>query len=179
MRSSSLALMPFEAEHRLRAFNLDTQVWRRTGSLEICYQLQGPIEALVLPAPAEQPRRLDDLWQSTCFEAFIALAGSPAYWEINLSPTGDWNVYRLTDYRQDLEPEPACDSLAFSSKRNATSIELTVGLDLGLINPAGQPLEVAVAAVIEERAVALSHWALAHPAPVADFHHRGGFVLRV
>jgi len=39
------------------------------------------------------------------------------------------------------------------------------------------PWRVALAAVIEDAAGGLSHWALAHPPGDADFHHAAGFAL--
>ena len=179
MTGSPLTLTPFESADWLGAFCLDAQVWRQARSLRIRYQLQGPIDALVLPDLADQRCRLDDLWKGTCFEAFLAVAGSLPYWEINLSPTGDWNVYHLSGYRHNLEPELAFESLPFTSHRTTSTFQLDVGVDLGPIGPGRLTLEVALAAVIEHRSGALSHWALAHPGERADFHHRGGFTLRL
>jgi hypothetical protein len=179
MTGSPLPLNPFESEDWLRAFHLEAQVWRQSGCLRIRYQLQGPIETLLLPGPAGEPCRLDGLWRGTCFEAFLAIEGLVPYWEINLSSTGDWNGYHLSGYRHNLEPELAFESLPFTSHRTTSTFQLDVGVDLGPIGPGGLTLEVALAAVIEHRSGALSHWALAHPTERADFHHRGGFVLRL
>jgi hypothetical protein len=179
MTGSPLPLIAFESADWLGAFRLDAQVWRQARSLRIRYQLQGPIEALVLPDLAEERRRLDDLWQGTCFEAFLAVAGSQPYWEINLAPTGDWNVYHLSGYRQNLEPELAFETFPFTSQRTTSTFQLDACVDLDPIGPGREGLEVALAAMIKHRSGALSHWALAHPAVKADFHHRGGFALRL
>ena len=48
--------------------------------------------------------RTDGLWRHTCFEAFIAAAVRPEYWEYNLSPSGAWAAYHFTGYRAGMEP---------------------------------------------------------------------------
>ncbi|MCT0214514.1 MULTISPECIES: DOMON-like domain-containing protein [unclassified Synechococcus] len=179
MSSAAGRLRPFEADAALQAFTLQFDLGRRGAQLDIHYQLLGPIEALVLPAVASPPRRLDDLWQQTCFECFVAIEAQPAYWEMNLSPSGDWNLYRLSAYRQELEPEKACHALTPSSLRSDNAYSLDVSLDLAPFIPGDQTLEIAVAAVIMQRSGELSHWSLAHPAPAPDFHHRNGFLLRL
>ena len=65
------------------------------GILALDYELVAPADQLIWPAAAASPERRDELWQSTCLELFIAKPNEPRYWEINLSPSGDWNVYRL------------------------------------------------------------------------------------
>src|SRR4051812_47799940 len=48
--------------------------------------------------------RADELWKTTCFEAFWAVPGQRGYWEVNFSPSKRaWNVYFFDDYR---DPQP-------------------------------------------------------------------------
>lgn len=60
-----------------------------TGSIEIAWPLR-----------VENPHRQDELWSSTCFECFLGLETSPAYLEANLSPSGHWQGYEFSNYRQ-------------------------------------------------------------------------------
>jgi len=86
--------------------------WQEGGRLALSYglvsQRLAPIDGLERWAMAS-PRgaRKDELWHHTCFEAFLGLPGSDAYWELNVSPDGDWNLYRFSGYRSGGEPEPA------------------------------------------------------------------------
>ncbi len=172
-------LTPFEADPRLTTLSLSGGIARCGDRLAIRYRLQGPLHTVAIPAPAASPMRLDDLWQSTCFECFVAAAGAAPYWEFNLSPAGHWNLYRLAGYRDGLEPEPTLAVLPFRVQRHADelALELACGLPQGLaIAPA---LELAVTAVIQLQDGSLSHWALAHPGPGPDFHRRDGFRLRL
>ena len=76
-------------------------VWNSNGWLELSYGLLAlappGLSTLVLPSPLDDgPQhgtRRDGLWKATCFEAFLALPNQSRYWEINLSPNGDWAVY--------------------------------------------------------------------------------------
>ena len=158
---------------------LSGSVHRDGDRLSLHYRLEDP-EGLVLVPPAiAAPRRRYDLWTTTCFEFFLAEPGAEPYREVNLSPSGDWNVYRLSGYRQGLTPEPAISALPFAVEREGGGLDLEVTLDLGALPLAGRPLELAVTAVVELRDGEILYWALAHPGEQADFHWREGFGLRV
>lgn len=152
------------------------------GTLEIAYQLLGDLAQLSLPAPASPPERRDLLWETTCLELFLARRGANGYWEFNLSPAGHWNVYRLERYRQGLTPEPAYQQLPFQVEHHGSALttqQLTLTLRCPLPPSLRPGLEVGITAVIQRSDGALSYWALHHPAAEADFHHRGGFTIRV
>ena len=132
---------------------------------------------MATPAAAEVPRRQDRLWEETCFELFLGTADSGEYWEINLSPSGHWNVYRFTGYREGMREETAITSLPFDLRRGPEALLLAVEIGIGSIVPAGKGLAAAVAAVIATIDGGKSHWALVHPGPRPDFHRREGFAL--
>ena len=141
------------------------------------YELRGDLEALSLPGPAAQPRRLDGLWQETCLEFFLAPQDSPRYWEFNLSPAGHWNVYCFRDYRQGMAEEAAFAALPFSVRRQSSLLLLTVDLDLTALAPPGQALDAAITAVIRDRHLETTYWALTHPGLQPDFHRREAFII--
>ncbi len=123
------------------------------------------LEVLILPDPAE-PDRADDLWRTTCFEAFVREGQGPAYREFNFSPSSLWAAYRFDGYRSGME-----------------NLELSVAPEIGLDASEGHfaletiaPLPggggaFALSAVIEETGGHKSYWALAHPPGQPDFHH--------
>ncbi|WP_053068297.1 DOMON-like domain-containing protein [Synechococcus sp. GFB01] len=157
---------------------------RRSGGSAALLQLEFELCGLAgvrLPPAGERPRRRDGLWQHTCLEAFIGAVGQTPYWEVNLAPSGDWNVYRLSDYRQGLEVEPCFTELPFTVTRSgAAGLGLTLRLTCPLPRElaAAGALQVGVTAVIEAEDGGLSYWALHHPGPDADFHDRRGWLLR-
>ena len=117
------------------------------------------------------------MWEETCFELFLGAAESDAYWELNLSPAGDWNVYRFTRYREGMREETAITSLPFDVRRDPGTLLLTAEIGIGKIVPAGKVLAGTVAVVIRTSDGGKSHWAPIHPASRPDFHRRDGFAL--
>ena len=150
---------------------------RRADTLSVRCEVRGSLSKVSIPAAAEAPRRKDRLWEQTCLELFLGTADSGEYREVNLSPSGHWNAYRFTRYREGMREEPAIASLPFDVRRDPEALLLAAEIDIGKIVPAGKDLAVAVAAVIRTTDGGKSHWAPAHPASRPDFHRRDGFAL--
>jgi hypothetical protein len=153
----------------------------RQGALfHITYRLSGPLKGIEIPNPAASSKRRIGLWEGTCFEFFMALQQSSGYWEFNLSPSGDWNVFRFETYRQqELVEETTFLTLPFRVSIHGDTLSLDLQFNLGGIIQPNQPLEVAVTSVIKTKEGQETLWALAHPGPEADFHHRDGFIIRI
>ena len=177
------ALHPFGGNASDLGLQLVGRLARQGDHLRVCYQLSGDLDTVVLPPPAvEGPRRCDGLWEHTCFELFLAAEGAQPYWEVNLAPSGHWNLYRLEGYRQGLAPEPDREALPFTVSHGAGGLELALELLLPqelALACRQHPLRLGVTAVIEQPGGALSYWALAHGGLEADFHRREDFLLRL
>jgi hypothetical protein len=117
------------------------------------------------------------LWQTTCFEFFLGVTGDDRYWEFNLSPSGNWNVYRFTGYRRGMENETAFSSLPFTTQAQPKLYQLQISIDLSQIIPPEEPLDLSITAVIEDKEARISYWALSHRSTQADFHQRDSFIL--
>lgn len=156
---------------------IDGRIQRRHGLLSITYVLQDPAGLVPIPSQAIPATRSHGLWERTCFECFIAVDNAKDYWEINLSPTGDWNVYRFDDYRLGMRQAAAFETLPVKTDKKGTTLELQCVLDLSPITPARRPIEIGLSAVVQGSAGKNSYWALVHPGPRPDFHHRSGFIL--
>jgi hypothetical protein len=141
--------------------------------LRLRYVVRGDVGALLLPEP-RAPVRRDGLWQHTCFEAFFRRAGEDAYYELNLSPSGEWAFYRLGGYRSAME-EAAIGPPKIATRSEAGGYELDAELDL----PDCGPWQLGLSAVIEEKDGGKSFWALAHPPGDPDFHHDHCFALQL
>ena len=146
-----------------------------SGQLSMHYVLRAPLAELLIPTPGPQRFR-DGLWSHSCFEAFIAIDGAPAYRELNFAPSGEWAAYGFTSLREGrarLETVPR-----FTTRRDAERLELEALVDLGtLFDRPWSLVRLGLAAVIESADGTLSYWALRHPAERPDFHHRGSFLL--
>jgi hypothetical protein len=166
-----------ELESNLPELQIAGWIDRSGDILEIQYQLIGDLEAIEIAAPAAIPRRRFELWEATCLEFFLAPIGQNHYWEVNLSPSGDWNVFRLEDYRQGLRNEEQFQTLPFEVKHQNRDFSLFLTMDLGGLIDRHQPLVAAVTTVIQNRSGDFSYWALCHPGPEADFHRRDSFTI--
>ena len=135
---------------------------------------------LVIPPPGAAPSRRDGLWRHTCLEAFVRPAGSEAYLEVNLSPSGDWAVYHFTGRRTGMESPQVERPVIQVEAQGPYTWTLRASIDLaGLLSPA-VPWELALAAVLEDQGGVRSYWALAHPAEgPPDFHDPACFVLEL
>lgn len=150
---------------------------RADGGLILAYRVWGDMAHLLIPMTGAR-ERTDLLWEHTCFEAFVAGIGNPAYHEFNLSPSGQWAAYAFSGYRQrdetlDLIEVPQITSRLFAGR---LEIEAQIAPE-GLPARAGR-LQIGLAAVIEAADVvdgSHSYWALHHPAPRPDFHLRDAF----
>ena len=150
---------------------------RRADTLSVRCEVRGDLSKLSIPAAAEAPRRQDRLWEETCLELFLGTVDSGEYREFNLSPSGHWNAYRFTRYREGMREEPAIASLPFDVRRDPEALIITAEFGIEKFVPAGKDLAATVAAVIRTTDGGKSHWAPAHPASRPDFHRREGFAL--
>jgi hypothetical protein len=161
--------------HELKAFTpsqilVFANVVRNDRRLDFEFRLRDP-QKLVLDSLSDFKGppwpRADELWKTTCFEAFVSQSNSPAYWELNLSPSRKcWNLYFFTGYRT---PQPPAASRDFELVNvEMTGETLSAGLqsakDLG-------PLEVNLNAIMRT-AAGPEYFALKHATGKADFHDR-------
>jgi hypothetical protein len=148
------------------------------GHLSFRYAATGEIGGLLFPQTAE-PARADDLWEHTCFEAFIAAAPGCAYYELNFSPSTRWAAYRFSDYRTGRSnAELAAPTI--ESRCDEASYVLEARLDYGPLDlPRDAPWRLGLSAVIEQTDGRKSFWALAHPDGKPDFHHADCFAIRL
>ena len=150
---------------------------RNRDRLDIQYQLRANLSKIIIPQPTPTPSRQYDLWEHTCFELFLRPKNTTKYWEFNLSPAGDWNVFHLTDYRQNMREETAIVALPFEVFPTTKFLQLTSNFDLSSIIKPEQNIDVAITTVVENKERELSYWALTHKAIAPDFHHPDSFIL--
>lgn len=149
----------------------------RSGNLTLQYVLTGRMSELSIP-PLAAPRRADELWRHTCFEAFLRAPSEQAYYEFNFAPSGQWAAYRFTGYRTGMSVAHECAAPQIEVHADPSYCEVRVLLDLDRLSglPRHAPWRLALAAVIEDSRGGRSYWALAHPPGKPDFHHPDCFV---
>jgi hypothetical protein len=158
----AFSLQPFPAGKIPADLQITGQVVRDGTRLEIDYRLTGNIAAILLDRGTKRPKRSHQLWQATCFEFFLGLTDSSRYWEFNLSPTGNWNIYCFDDYRQGMREETSFTRLPFSTELQSDLYHLNLVVDLAPIIPPQQSLDLAITAVVQEKDQEISYWALTH-----------------
>lgn len=177
MRRHSFSLIPFP-DSRLLEIEIRGRVLRRGNVLFISYSVTGEIQDILLPEAANHPGRRGELWRKTCFEFFLAECDQPHYWEFNLSPSGDWNVYRMDAYRRvGFREEELFQELHFSVRSDPGCLSIASTVDLNSIVEPAREVQVGITAVIQARDGCETYWSLAHPGPQADFHARDSFIL--
>jgi hypothetical protein len=159
------------------ATRIDVDVARPSpGSLVLSYVVHGKISDLRLP-PISAPARGDELWQQTCFEAFVGTAAGAAYYELNFAPSTQWAAYRFSSHRSGMRvaTEISASRIEVKSAPDRYTLQAALSLDelSGLPRDVGWRL--GLAAITEDTNGGKSYWALAHPPGKADFHHFDGF----
>jgi hypothetical protein len=140
----------------------------------IWFGIGAPAARFVIPQ-AEEPGRADELWRTTCFEAFLRSAEADGYREWNFAPSGEWAAYDFTSYRENMNP-PEIDGepyMRLEDNLNWWALGATIAV------PADRPWELGLSAVLEEQSGAKTYWALAHPSDQPDFHAPGCFTARL
>ena len=159
------------------SIDLKAELSRRDQTLQIEFSLQDPrgvvIDSLVNGSWTAWSRG-DELWKTTCFEAFFGVPGQSGYWELNLSPSRQqWNLYSFDSYRK---PQPPRASGDFE----LTAIEVDSG-KLKAILKAQKPipqLEGNVCAVLRIDS-GVMYFAGQHSTTKPDFHDRSTFSLKI
>lgn len=168
-------LRPFAAGVTTEHLHLYGCLARRSGAIQIEYQMKGALDRICWQSISQAKERCHELWRHTCFELFFGIKGDSTYWEVNLSPSGCWNVYYFTDYRTGMREERAVGQPVCHVVRDGDFLSLICILDFnGLIDDCFD-LEVGISSVLQTVAGTTSYWALDHHGREPDFHNRKGF----
>ena len=177
IKKNSFNLVNFDSEN-VPLIKIDGAISRLDEQLNIKYVLNNSAK-IIIPQVNKTPLRRYDLWERTCFEFFLKIKDTTKYWEFNLSPSGNWNVFRFSGYRSNIAEENAFKALPFNVFRNTESLIVEANINLNQIVSADRKLEVAISTVVEDKERKLSYWALTHPRNKADFHHPNSFTIKV
>jgi hypothetical protein len=140
----------------------------------IWFGVGAPVNRFVIPV-SEEPHRADELWKTTCFEAFLRPLGEERYREWNFAPSGDWAAYEFTGYRDGMVPAEIDADPYIRMEDNFTWWALGATIAV----PADTNWQLGLSAVLEEKDGTKSYWALAHPGEKPDFHDPGCFAAHL
>ncbi len=171
-----LQLKPFE-KGRGHQFKLFCEVFHQESEFQIIYKLSGPLLELIVPQKSkEKEKRVKGLWESTCFEVFIKKSDSPSYLEFNFSPSGDWNSFSFSDYRQGMQEFLGVKKMQVDLKLSDNELTLFCHFNLDYPDLVGGKIKMGISSVLHLKDDQKIYYALVHPTAAADFHHQDSFV---
>jgi hypothetical protein len=143
-------------------------------STNIWFGIGAPAARFVISEPKD-PQRADDLWQTTCFEAFLKDDAADAYREWNFAPSGDWAAYDFTARREGrVNADTGEPYIRVEDNMTWWALGATIAVD------ADTEWQLGLSAVLEEKDGTKSYWALAHPnLEKPDFHDPACFTARL
>lgn len=144
-------------------------------STNIWFGIGAPANRFVIPQASEEAKRAEDLWQTTCFEAFLRASGEQPYREWNFSPSGDWAAYEFKSHREGrTDAEVAEPYIRVEDNLTWWALAATIAVDAAI------PWALGLSAILEEKDGTKSYWALAHPpGDKPDFHDPVCFAARL
>jgi hypothetical protein len=189
------ALKPFQSAS-LRPLKLVFNVKRLKDRLDFVFILSSRVptdmESLVLSDPSEpmMRKRRDELWKSTCLEIFVGSSQGAGYLELNMAPSGDWNLYAFDQYRTAMRPaqNPHPPLVKMVRSASGDAIEFHGSLKKAADSQGKNPCDIhellsspglvmGATAVLEYKTGEREYWALAHAGEKPDFHLRESFRL--
>lgn len=170
-------LQPFTALPVTETISISGSVARQSGALHAAYQVKGALDCVNWRGIPPVTGRRHELWRQTCFELFFGIQGAAAYWEMNLSPNGCWNIYRFMDYRIGMREEAFVDQPVCNIVEDDGLFSICCTIDCKALFNDSSNLELAVSSVIQDAGGSISYWAMDHYGPVPDFHNRAGFSM--
>ena len=167
------SLVPFQPCPGVESLRFDLTLVS-SGRLAFNVTLTGPT-ASGLPLIQTPGQRRSGLWNDHCFELFIGKAGSKAYWEWNLAPSGDWQCFQFDQYRANrtLSESLRLDNCSSSCFENTYSLSAEIILISSLIRQR-ELFKIGICAVIRSQE-GLSYFALRH-GHQPDFHDQRQYV---
>ena len=151
-----------------------------SGRLKLSYNVTGKMSDIRMPAIVAATRG-EELWQHTCFEAFVRASSGTAYYEFNFSPSTQWAAYWFTGYRSGMCAPAEIGAFAIDVQGTADCYTLQTSLELDRLSglPKTGLWRLGLSAIIEEASGRKSYWALAHPPGKPDFHHADCFAHEI
>ena len=145
-----------------------------TATTNIWFGVGAPAERFVIPELAE-PERAEDLWQATCFEAFLRVEGEAGYREWNFAPSSQWAAYDFTSHREGrTDADVAAPYIRIEDNLTWWALGGTIAVDAAI------EWQLGLSAILEERDGTKSYWALAHlDGDKPDFHDPVCFAARL
>jgi hypothetical protein len=170
-----LQLIPHPAHPPLRVGAIAARVLSLDANWCVLrWKVEGAADLVVPPFAGRA--RTDGLWQTTCFELFVArvLEGrhvgeeGDGYAEFNFSPSERWAAYDFNGYRTGMTERAVPRPPVITPRRGGDVLFCDVAIPVAGLPPL--PWRYGLTVVIEEAGGVKSFWAAVHGRDVPDFH---------
>jgi hypothetical protein len=173
-------LIPFKASSQTSKIKIYAEAFKTSDEFSFNFIIEDKNKIIFL-SDNQSSGRKNELWKSTCFEAFFGPAGSEAYWELNLATGGSWNFYNFDAYRNTSEPreDNRVTKIGFTKTLEDEGItRLEIKIPIQSLNLKGK-VEVALCSVIEFKNKEKAYFAIKHVSDKPDFHQRDSFICNL
>lgn len=152
-------------------YELETRLHLDGSELALQYELKGPIKKILFDQSASAGSFVNGLWQSTCFELFMAY--KETYIEWNISPTGAYACYLFSGSRHQVGEMHNAGPQDFKCVVGK-SIIVSFRLKLPSWLITNSPIEYQIGGVVKTEQD-IAYFAIAHSNNTPDFHNRTSF----
>jgi len=145
-------------------FTINSKLEKDNQKIKVTYNIVGDPSNIIFPVKSEFKRK-DDLWKDTCFELFL-LKEDGQYFEINFSPSKEYNIYKFKKYREEMSTS---EELVLNIIKNNQK-QIVLEIDIFKINI----FKFNICSVINS-SNQLSYWSIYHQES-PDFHLEKNFI---
>jgi len=158
---------------QINNIRIHTTLEFRKDRLSLSFSLEGGLEDYLFPAVCKN-KKANELWKATCFELFLASSNEEAYYELNVSPSLEWNFYSLPTYRAEVkEVENVSLNINTFKKENTYEINMTLESDI-LDFESFDTCNMTAILLTKNRE--RTFWSLKPMGDVPDFHNKEFFI---
>jgi len=152
--------------------NIDTSFELTKHQVFLTFTVSGVLENYIFSEKIKE-KRAHELWKETCFELFLANSKEKGYYELNISPSMEWNFYYLHKYRAKVK-EVEDISLTIDSYIKDNNYIINVNMESKYLNFEDLNL-YNIAAILLNKKEKRTFWALNSTNLTPDFHNKKFF----
>lgn len=147
----------------------------KNNKITLEYQVLGHMAHYHFPKPTKQ-KRANNLWLDSSFELFLAPKNRTSYYEINVSPSTQWNAYMFQAYKQEMKESTifSTPSIKILHLEEEYSFSFEMAVQEGFLS---QKLEINLAVILLGNDGVRNFYSLVKGEGMPDFHDREGFVV--
>jgi len=144
----------------------------RNQTIQLEYKIEGEIAKYNFPQESQQ-KRVHELWRKSCFEFFFSIGDSDEYYEINISPTTEWNIYHFNSYREGMKEVTDISIPSINVHRGKESISLSFEVQFLAQEIVNKPFSYNLATILLNNSSLRYFFTIHRKDGDVDFHNKG------